>query len=340
MSIVEDATMWLSTIGLLVTFALGLLWTPLVATAQQPVKLTGSLLQGFAPSEAQRPLSPSLSPFLQKLRELGWIEGQNITFERRYAEGKLDRLPDLAADLVRLRPDVIITVGTPGVRAAQQATTTIPIVLLGASELVEQGIIASLAHPGGNITGVENNAAGLDGKRFEILKEALPQLARVALLYNPTNPYWTRELPSIETDAHALGVLLQPVAVRPPNEFDVAFATLIALRPDALFIGDDGTLLPHRQQIMDFATAHRLPTMGTRRELAEAGSLMAFGYSPRELYQRAAVYVDKILKGARPGDLPIERPTTFELVINLKTAQALGITMPPTLLMLADEVIK
>ena len=248
--------------------------------AQQPAKLIGLLTTGSPPSEAQR----QQWPFRQKLRELGWHEGHNIAFERRYAEGQLDRLPALAAELVRLRPDVIVTAGTPGVRAAQQATTTIPIVLAGAAMLVEQGIVASLAHPGGNITGVENNAVGLSGKRLELLKEALPQVARVAFLFNPTNPSFTLELPQLETDARALGVQLQPVAVRHPDEFDGAFATIIEHRPDALFIGDDGLLNPNLQQIMDFATTHRLPTMGARRQTAEAGSLMAFGYSLRELY--------------------------------------------------------
>jgi len=274
------------------------------------------------------------------MHELGWVEGENITVERRFAEGMLDRLPDLAADLVRLRPDVIVTGGTPGVRAAQQATTTIPIVLTGAGMLVEQGIVASLAHPGGNITGVEYDAVGISGKRLEFLKDAVPQLARVAFLYNPANPYFPFELTSMETDARALGVQLQPVAVRHPSEFDVAFATIVEQRPDALFIGNDALLNSYLRQILDFATTHRLPTLSGWRQAAEAGSLLTFGFSARELFQRAAVYVDKILKGARPGDLPIERSTKPELIINLKTAQALGLTIPPTLLFQADEIIR
>ena len=292
-----------STIGLMVTLAVGLLLTPLTTDAQQPAKvpLIGTLGDGSPPSEAQR----QQSPFLQKLHELGWCEGHNITFERRGAEGKLDRLPDLAAELVRLRPDIIVTGGTLGVRAAQQTTTTIPIVVAGAGMLVEQGIVASLAHPGGNITGVENTPLGLSGKRLALLKEAVPQLARVAFLFNPVNPFFTRELPSVETDARALGLQLQSVAVRHADEFDAAFATIVEHRPDALFIADDGLLVLHRRQIMDFATTHRLPTVGGERQFATAGSLMAFGWSRREIGQRAAVYVDKILKGARPGDLPI-----------------------------------
>ena len=296
--------MGFSTVGLIITLALSLLIVPHTTDAQQPVKvsLIGMLGRGSPPSEVEW----QQSPFRQKLGELGWQEGHNIAFERRDAEGKLDRLPDLAAELVRLKPDVIVTGGTPGVRAAQQATTTIPIVLTGAGMLVEQGIVASLAHPGGNITGMENNAIGLYSKRLEILKEAVPQIARVAFLYNPANTFFTLALPSLETDARALGVQLQPVVVRHPDEFAVAFATIVEYRPDALLIGEEGTFISYRQQITDFATTHRLPTMGGVRLFAEAGSLLAFGYSNRELAQRAAVYVDKILKGVSPSDLPIE----------------------------------
>jgi putative ABC transport system substrate-binding protein len=286
---------------------------------------------GYAPSEAQWPQSP----FRQKLGELGWQEGHNIAFERRNAEGRLNWLPDLAAELVRLKPDVIVTGGTPGVRAAQQATTTIPIVIMGAGDLVEQGIVASLAQPGGNTTGVENNPRGLDGKRLEFLKEALPQRRRIAILCNNSCGE-----PSRETAAQALGLQLLSVAVHHADEFAAAFATIVAYRPEVLFIASDGLLSIHRQQIIDFATTHQLPTVGGERRYAEAGSLLTFGYSLREIQQRAAVYVDKILRGARPEDLPIERAMTFELIINLKTAQALGLTLPPTLLFQATEVIR
>jgi putative tryptophan/tyrosine transport system substrate-binding protein len=325
-------------IWLLVTLTLALVLAPLVSKAQQPAKvpLLGILNSGAPLSEAPR----QPAPFWQALRELGWIEGQNIAVERRFAAGQPHQLPGLAAELVRLRPDVIVTGGTSGIQAAQQATTTIPIVSQGAGMLVEQGIVASLAQPGGNITGVENNAVGLSGKRLEFLKAAVPQIARVAFLFNPTNPFFTLELPSLETDARALGLQLQPVAVRHGDEVDNALATLVDPLPDALFIGDDGRLNAHLRPILAFATTHRLPTMGTRRESAEAGSLLAFGYNRRELAQRAAVYVDKILKGAKPGDLPIERPTTFDLVINLKTAQTLSLTISPALLFQATEVIR
>jgi putative ABC transport system substrate-binding protein len=330
-------TMWGSPLGCIVMLTLSMLLAPLASTGQGAAKvpLIGVLGTGFPASEAQR----QQSPFLQKLRELGWHEGQNLVIERRFAEGKFERLPDLAADLVRLQPDVIVTGSTPGVRAAQQATTTIPIVM-SAGQLVEQGIVASLAHPGGNITGVEDNLFGLSGRRFEILKEAMPQAVRVAFLCNPTNPWAQFDLAEVETTARALGLQLQRVEVRPPDAFDAAFATIVAGRPDALFVAEDATFAPYRQQIMDWAATHRLPTLSGGRPWAVAGSLIAYGYSSRALAQRLAIYVDKILKGAKPGDLPIERPMKFELIINLKTAEILGFTIPPTLLFQADEVIK
>jgi ABC-type uncharacterized transport system substrate-binding protein len=327
--------MWYSAVRCIVTLALGLFLVPDPSHAQPPTKVhrIGYLSAG-SPQFA-----PNLEILRQGLRELGYVEGQNLVVEQRWAEGKEDRLPDLAAELARLKPDIIVTGGNPGVRAAQQATTTIPIVLTGACCLVENGIVASLAHPGGNITGLENNTPDLDGKRLELLKEVLPQTARVAFLFNSTNPTPGR-LARKETDARALGLQMQPVGVRQPDELDAAFAAIVANRPDVLFIADDTLFYVFRQQIMDFAATHRLPTLSGERRFAEAGSLIAYGYSGRDLAQRAAVYVDKILKGARPGDLPIERPMKFELIINLKTAQILGLTIPPTLLFQADEVIQ
>jgi len=322
----------------LITLALGILVAPLAVEAQQPGKVAriGILGTGPYPSEAQQ----QQSLFLQKLRELGWQEGHNLAVERRFAEGQFDRLPDLAADLVRLKPDVIVAAGQLPVRAAQQATTTIPIVISGASMLVEQGIVASLAHPGSNITGVENNRPELYSKRLEILKEAMPQIARVAFLYNPTNPFFTLLLPGLETDARALGVQLQPVAVGRPDEFEAAFAAIVASHPDALFIPTEALLNVHRQQIMDFAAMHQFPTLGGERGFAEAGGLIAFGFSQRELAQRAAVYVDKILKGAKPADLPVQQATKFEFVINLKAAKQIGLTIPGRVLERANQVIK
>ena len=327
-----------TTVGCLVTLILSLLVAPCTATAQQSVTLPriGVLSPGSPPP----PPSPTLDAFRQSLRDLGYVEGQTILLEYRYAEGKLDRFLDLAADLVRLRPDVIATWFTLGVQAVQQATTTIPIVSMGAGLLVEQGLVASLEHPGGTITGVESSPLGLSGKRLEILKEAVPQLSRVAFLFNPTNPFWKLELPGLETDVRALGLQLQHVTVRHPDEFDAAFAAIVESHTDALFIPDEGMFYPYLRQIMNFAATHRLPTVGGNKRFAEAGSLIAYGYDLRELAQRAAVYVDKILKGARPGDLPIERAMKFELIINLTTAQALGLTLSPVFLFRADEVIK
>lgn len=331
--------MWCSTVGCLVTLILSLLTTPHAADAQQQGKVAriGILGAGPYPSEAQR----QQSPFQHKLRELGWQEGHNIAIERRYAEGQLDRLPALAADLVRLKPDLIVTSSTPCVLAVKQATTTIPIVISGAGALVEKGIVASLARPGGNLTGVENNPLELYGKRLELLKEAVPHITRVALLLEPTNPGWNLRFPGLETEARALGLQLQRVEARTPGEFDAAFAAIVASRADALLIAAVEIFAPpYHQRLLDFAATHGLPSMAGDRRLAEAGGLMAYSVSGREIGRRAATYVDKILKGAQPGDLPIERASTFELVINLKTAKLLGITIPPRLLMLADEVLQ
>jgi putative tryptophan/tyrosine transport system substrate-binding protein len=322
-----------------IIISLGFLLVPLAAAAQPPVEVArlAVLGPGALPTEAQR----QRSVFLQTLRELGWSEGQNLTIERRYAEGKLDRLPDLAADLVQGKPHVMLTWSTPGVLAAKQATTTIPIVVMGAAALLEQGLVASLARPGGNLTGVENNPPGLDGKRLALLKEAVPQISRVAFLFNPANPFWHFQLPKLETAARALGLQLQRVEARDPSEFDTAFAATVASRVDALCIADDSIFgPPYLQRILDFAAVNRLPTLSGERRFAEEGSLMAYGYSNRELARRAATYVDKILRGARPGDLPVERAMTFELVLNLKTAKALGLTLPPAILLQATEVIQ
>jgi putative ABC transport system substrate-binding protein len=221
---------------------------------------------------------------------------------------------------VQGKPHVMLTWSTPGVLAAKQATTTIPIVVMGAAALLEQGLVASLARPGGNLTGVENNPPGLDGKRLALLKEAVPQISRVAFLFNPANPFWQFQLPNVESEARALGLQLQRVEARDPSEYDTAFAAIVASRVDALCIADDTAFQPpYLQRILDFAAVHRLPTLSGERRFAEEGSLMAYGYSNRELARRAATYVDKILRGARPGDLPVERAMTFELVLNLKT---------------------
>jgi putative tryptophan/tyrosine transport system substrate-binding protein len=327
------------TIGLLVILTLSLLVALLVAHAQGPVAVArlAILAPGAPPTDAER----ERSALRQTLREHGWYEGHNLAIEGRYAEGKLDRLPALAAELVQGQPHVIFTWSTPGVLAATQATMTIPIVVRGAAALLEQGFVASLARPGGNLTGVENNPLELNGKRLALLKEALPQIARVAFLFNPANLFYDFQLPHLETAARALGMQLQFVAAREPGEFDTAFAAISNSRVDAIFIADDVIFWPpYLQRILDFAAANRLPTLAATRRFAEEGSLIAYGYNGRELARRAAIYVVKILKGAKPGDLPVERATTFELVLNLKTAQALGLAIPPILLFQADEVIR
>jgi ABC-type uncharacterized transport system substrate-binding protein len=330
--------MWCSTVGVIVTLTLSLLAAPLDTDAQRVGKVYR--IGWLSPGPPIEP-NPALEAFRQGLRDLGYVEGQNLVIEYRYAEVNPERLPDLAAELVRLKPDLIVTFATAGVLAAKQATTMIPIVIAGAGALVEKGIVASLVHPGGNLTGVENNPPGLEGKRLELLKEAVPHITRVALLGDLTNPAGNLRFPGLETGARALGLQLQRVEARAPGEFDVAFAAIVASRADALLI-EDATIFapPYHQRLLDFAATNGLPSMAGNRRLAEAGGLMAYGVSRREIGRRAAIYVDKILKGAQPGDLPIERASTFELVINLRTAKALGITIPPTLLFLADEVIQ
>jgi putative ABC transport system substrate-binding protein len=325
-------------LGLILTLTLGLFVAPLAVDAQPPgkVPLLGVLAAGSYPSEAQL----QRSPFRHGLHELGWHEGQNIAIEQRYAEGQLDRLPALAAELIGLKVDVIVTVGTPATRAAQHATHTIPIVIATAADLVGQGFIASLARPGGNITGLELEDAQLVGKRFELLKAAAPAISRVAVLSNPANPAFDHLLSEATNQARALGLQLQRVEARAPDAFDAAFAAMAERQAEALMIMDDTLLFDYRVRLLDLAISHRLPTLAGLRAFAEAGSLLAYSRSLPAMYRRAASYVDKILKGANPGDLPVEQPMRFELVINLKTARALGITMPPSLLLLADEIIR
>jgi putative ABC transport system substrate-binding protein len=331
--------MRLSTIGLLVTFGIGLLWTSLVATAQQPVKipLLGILTRDSPPSEAER----QRSPFQAQLRELGWHEGHTIAIEGRYAEGHVERLPALAAELVRLHVDVIVANGTPATQAAKQATSTIPIIMTGlGGNPVDTGLVASLARPEGNVTGVAGFDTELWGKRLELFKEAVPRLSHLAILWNPANPANVVAGRPIQAMARAMGVHLQSLEVRDANAFEHAFAEMAKEPPDAIYIGYDALTLAHARPIADFAVRHRLPTMTASRTYVQAGALMSYGPNIFDQWRRAAYYVDKILKGTKPADLPVERPMKFELVINLKTAKALGITMPPTLLMLADEVIR
>jgi putative ABC transport system substrate-binding protein len=336
----EDFTMRRSTIGLLLTLALGILAAPLVADAQQPTKVyrIGWLSPGFSLSQS----NPSVEAFRQGLHDLGYVEGQNLLIEWRWAEGSEERLRDLAAELVRLKVDVIVAVsGASATRAVQHATRTIPIVMAGGSDPVGEGLVASLARPGGNITGLSNLNAELPGKRLEILKETVPQSGHVAVLTNPASPTYASAMHNLTGAAQALGLHLHVVELRSPDELDAAFAAMTRAGADALFVQGEPLLLDGlRGRIVDLAATSRLPAMYSWRMYVDAGGLMAYGPSLPDMHRRAAAYVDKILKGAKPADLPVEQPMKFQLVINLKTAKALGLTIPPALLFQADEVIR
>ena len=290
----------------------------------------------ISPSQA----APSIEAFRRALRERGYTEGQNIVFEYRYAEGRVEPLPDLATELVHLKVDVIVTQGTPAARAAKNATSTIPIVIAAALDPVETGLVASLARPGGNITGLTIGGSELSGKTLELLKEVVPRVARVAVLWNSDNAALALTLNETQVAARALGVHLQPLDVRDPNEFEGAFSAMARERAGALLVLNEPIFLTHRKRIADLAAKSRLPAMYERRDFVDAGGLMSYGVNFPDNFRRAATFVDKILKGAKPGDLPVEHPTKFELIINLKTAKKIGLTIPPEVLMWADKVIK
>jgi putative tryptophan/tyrosine transport system substrate-binding protein len=283
--------------------------------------------------------SPLWEDFRQGLRDLGYVEGRTIVIEYRWGEGSDERFPQLAADLARLGADVIVTWGTPATLAAKNATNTIPIVMAASGDPVGTRLIGSLARPGGNITGLSSQNAGLEAKRLELLKELVPTLSHVAVLGNPANPLHDGFVREMRDTASQLGVRLELVGVQGSTEFDAAFATMTKKRPDALIVETDNFLYFHRKRIVDFTTKSRLPAVFTHKGFADAGGLVVYGANYSALFRHAAIYVDKILKGAKPADLPVEQPTTFELVINLKTAQALGLTIPPSLLLRADQVI-
>jgi putative ABC transport system substrate-binding protein len=274
------------------------------------------------------------------LRELGMIEGKNLIFEGRYAENDLDRLPALAAELVSLKVDVIVGVATLAPLAAKRATSTIPIVMAAAGDPVGSGLVASLARPGGNITGTSLMAPDLAGKRLELLTELLPGISRVAVLWNAANPYSALVFKETVGAARILGIELQSLEVRAPDDFDGALEAATGQHAAALITVEDPLTNSHRVKIAEFAAGKRLPTMAGLRIFADAGGLMSYGSNLDDIFRRSADYVGKILKGAKPSDLPVEQPTRFELVINLKSAKALGLTIPHSMLMLADEVIE
>jgi putative tryptophan/tyrosine transport system substrate-binding protein len=334
----EDPAMRRSAIGLLL--ALAILVAPFAATAQPRAHIPVVGVLSPATSEVLSDPKRGLYAFVQGLRELGYVEGQTLRLEYRFAEYHWDRLPSLAAELVQLQPDVLVTNTTPGALAAKQATTTIPIVVAVSEDLVAAGIAASLARPGGNITGQNLRDPELAGKRLELLKEAVPTLTQVAVLVHAADRAHDRVPGHIAAEAQALGVQLQRVEVGDVGTFDGAFATIASSGAEALMVMDSAMFNAHRHGILEFARTHRLPTVCGVRIYAEAGCLIAYAPDLLEMFRRAAVFVDKILKGTKPGDLPVEQPAKFELVINLKTAKALGLTLPPTLLMLAGEVLR
>jgi ABC-type uncharacterized transport system substrate-binding protein len=310
------------------------------ADAQQPKKVPriGYLASGDPASESTRFEAIRLA-----LRELGYIEGQNIATEYRYTEGKIDRAPGLAAELVRLKVDIIVVAGgNPWIRAAKNATKTIPIVMAGrGGDPVEAGYVESLARPGGNVTGLTNLSRELGGKRLELLKEAVPKIARVAVLFDPAIPDTAREVKNdLPVAARALRLTIQPWEVRDLNGFEKVFAALSEQRPSGLYMPGGGTVTIANKRISDFALKSRLPSMYSNREYVDAGGLMSYGADQGESYRRVAYYVDRILKGATPADLPVEQPTKFEFVINLRTAKQIGLTIPQSMLYRADKVIK
>ena len=310
------------------------------ASAQQPKKVhrIGYLSSADAARDSARYEAIRLA-----LRERGYNEGQNIAIEYRYAEGKRDRVPELAAELVRIKVDIIVVAGGgTWVRAAKNATQTIPIVMVGVgTDPVEGGLVESLAGPGGNVTGITLLSADLGGKRLELLKEAVPKLARVAALYEPANPTSVREVKEVlPVAARALGLTIQPWEIRDAGGFERVFAALNKQRPDGLYVSSGPLVRAHQKRIVGLTLKSRLPSMYYDREFVDTGGLMSYGADLADSYRRVAYFVDRILKGAKPADLPVEQPTKFELVINLKTANQIGLTIPPEVLARASRLIK
>jgi putative ABC transport system substrate-binding protein len=322
---------------LVAIFTIALLAAPLGAGAQQAPKAPRiGVLHPGAPAAA----SQLVAAFKQGLREHGYVEGQNIVVERRFAEARAERLSDIAAELVRLKVDVIVTASDVGIAAVKQQTETIPIVMANSTDPVGTGFVASLARPGGNVTGLSNISPELSAKRLELLKEAVPGLSRVAIMWSPDVRGAVLDYKETENAARSLRLQLQSAEVSRADDFSRAFSALTIRRAEALIVAGSPLTYINRGQIASLAQKNRLPSMSTQREFADAGGLITYGPNLAEQWRRAATYVDKILKGAKPGDLPVEQPTKFELVINLKTAKALGLTIPPSLLRRADQVIE
>jgi ABC-type uncharacterized transport system substrate-binding protein len=276
----------------------------------------------------------------RRLRNLGYAEGQNILIEYRWAEGEYERFPALTAELTALKVDVIVTAGTPASLAVKKAATSIPLVMVAVGDPVATGLVASLGRPGGNITGLTSISTEMEGKRLELLREVVPNISHIAVLWNAASPIQVIEEREVRAAAQISGMKMLSLGVRTQEEIEDALAAIVRERPGALLVLADRLFLHHRTHIMDFAAQHRLPGVHAYRELVEAGGLMSYGPSYADMHRRAATYVDKILKGAKPADLPVERPVKFELVVNLKAAKELGLTILPTLLARADEVIE
>ncbi len=320
------------------TLASGLLAAPLAAEAQQTAKVYRiGLLDYSAPDPARQAWWVA---FRQQMRQLGYVEGQNVSFEPRWAQGDDDRLPKLAAELVGLKVDLIVTGGTNAAIAAKRATSTIPIVTATGADPVAVGVAASLGQPGSNLTGMTTISSDLAGKRLEILRIVAPRASRIAILWDERNPGSRLAVDGTEAAAKTAGLTIHSVPVRSPARLEAAFATVVRDRAGALIIVQGPMFFSHRKRLAELAVKHRLPTVIGSREYVEAGGLAGYGTDEPDLFRRAATFVDKILKGAKPADLPMEQPTKFELVINLKTAKALGLTIPPSLLQRADRVIE
>ena len=317
--------------------ALGLLAVPHSTEAQQAGKV---YRVGFLGNSTDALEANLVEPFRQGLRDLGYVEGRNLAIEYRWADGQYDRFPALIRELAALKVEVIVTAGTPAALAVKRETPAIPLVMAAIGDPVGTGLVASLARTGGNLTGLVAIAPDLEGKRLELLREVVPKLSHVAFLLNPANPLHVVSEKLARTAAAALHVKVRFVGVRAESEFDQGFSAVLRERPGALVMLADRLFLHHRARIVDFTTRQRLPGMYAYRELVEAGGLMSFGPSYPGMHRRAAYFVDRILRGAKAADLPMEQPTTFELVINLKTAKALGLTIPPSVLARADEVIQ
>jgi ABC-type uncharacterized transport system substrate-binding protein len=326
--------------ALSIVVAVILLAVAVIADAQQPKKVPRI---GYLSASDPARESARSEAIRQALRELGYIEGQNIAIEYRYSKARVDRAPELAAELVRLKVDIIVvTGGDSWIRAAMNATKTIPIVMVGSGiDPVKAGLVESLARPGGNVTGITNISGELGGKRLELLKEAVPKVARVAVLYDPAIPSNVLEMKEdLPVAARALALTIQPREVRDADGFEKVFAALTKQRPDGLYVSAGPLMNTNRKRIVGFALKSRLPSMYVRREFVDAGGLMSYGADLADSYRRVAYYVDKILRGAKPADLPVEQPTKFEFIINFKIAQQIGLTIPPNVLARADKVIK